>query len=383
MRLTIPALLERHLAERPEAVAFVEGERRITYAEFDALQRNAAAWLMENGVRAGDHVAVWLVNRIEWLALLFGLARIGATLVAVNTRYRAAELEDILAESRARMLVLQLNFRQIDFPAVLADVDANKLSSLEQVIVVDAGKHPPRPVLGRATVGFDAFAASDGECPDRSGPDALALLFTTSGTTRGPKLVMHSQRTIAYHSLQVARSFGFEEPDARLLAALPFCGVFGLNATLAAFAAGSPAIIMDVFDAARAVDLVQRHAVTHAFGSDEMYRRMADAVAGRDPFPSARMFGFAIFQPGAVEFAQAAWANGFRSSVSTDRAKYKRCSRCSRIRCRSSSVSLAAGARPPKRPRCASATSTLESRTGRRERGNRDPRSQQFHRLPE
>ena len=70
----------------------------------------------------------------------------------------------------------------------------------------------------------------------------------------------------------------------------------------------APAIIMDVFDGARAVDLVRRHAVTHAFGSDEMYRRMADAVAGQDPFPSARMFGFAIFQPGAVEFAQAAWA---------------------------------------------------------------------------
>jgi acyl-CoA synthetase (AMP-forming)/AMP-acid ligase II len=133
VRLTISALLERHLAERPGAVAFVEGERAITYAEFDVLQRNAAAWLTANGVRAGDHVAVWLVNRIEWLALLFGLARIGATLVAVNTRYRTAELEYILAQSGARMLVLQLNFRQIDFPAVLAEVDASKLPSLEQV----------------------------------------------------------------------------------------------------------------------------------------------------------------------------------------------------------------------------------------------------------
>jgi fatty-acyl-CoA synthase len=119
---------------------------------------------------------------------------------------------------------------------------------------------------------------------------------------------MHSQRMIAYHSLRVARAFSFAEPDARLFAALPFCGVFGLNATLAAFAAGAPVVIMEVFEGARAAELVRRHAITHTFGSDEMYRRMADAVAGEDPFPSARLFGFAIFQPGAGELAEALWA---------------------------------------------------------------------------
>ena len=92
-RLTLPALLDRHLAERPDAPAFIDGERKISYAEFDALCRKSAAWLGANGIGPGDRVAVWLVNRIEWLALLFGLARIGAALVAVNTRFRAAELE--------------------------------------------------------------------------------------------------------------------------------------------------------------------------------------------------------------------------------------------------------------------------------------------------
>src|SRR5947208_9508356 len=136
--LTLPALLDRHLAERPDAPAFIDGETPITYAEFDALCRKTAAWLAAQGVRPGDRVAVWLVNRIEWLALLFGLARIGAALVAVNTRFRAAELEHVLRRSGARMLVIEPTFQKIDFPAILAEVDTHAAQSLERVAVLRA-----------------------------------------------------------------------------------------------------------------------------------------------------------------------------------------------------------------------------------------------------
>ena len=306
--LTLPALLERHLAARPDEVAFVAGDRWITYAEFDVLGRKTAAWLTAQGIGRGDRVAVWLVNRIEWLAALFGLARIGAALVSVNTRYRASELAHLLERSGARMLVLQLSFRKIDFPAVLEAVDPASVPALERAAVVDPGGGLPEPVLGRATVAFDAFASPAAAGADRAEPDGLAILFATSGTTKGPKLVMHSQRTLAYHSECVARAYGFAEPGARLLAAVPFCGVYGLNGTLAAFAAGAPVVLMETFDGTPAATLVRKHAITHMFGSDEMYRRMMEAVPGHDPFPSARVFGYAAFQPGGAEFARAAWA---------------------------------------------------------------------------
>lgn len=282
-------LLDRHLAERPEATAFVAAGREFTYAEFDALSRRAAAWLHANGIGAGDRVALWLVNRIEWIALLFGLARVGAAAVAVNTRYRAAELEHILAHSGARLLVLQPEFRSIDFSAVLGAVDKTAMSALERVAHVDAAEWPER------------------ETPDHAAPEAVLAMFTTSGTTSKPKLVMHLQRTIAFHALQTARAYGFDVPGARLLAAIPFCGAYGFCGTLGAFAAGAPIVIMESFDARAAVELVSRYAITHAFGGDEMYRRMLELVPGRDPFPSARFFGFAAFQAGAAEFAESAW----------------------------------------------------------------------------
>jgi fatty-acyl-CoA synthase len=306
-RPVIASLVERHLTTRPEDMAFVAGERSVSFVEFDVLSRKSAAWLARQGVGRDDRVALWLVNRIEWLALFFGAARLGAAIVAINTRYRASELAHVLERSGARLLVVQHNFRRIDFPAVLADVESSAARSVERVAVVDADAATPSRILGRPTVAFDAFEATTRNIPDGSDPDAIAAMFATSGTTKGPKLVMHPQRTITRHALAVAAALGFEERGARLLAALPFCGVFGFCGALAAIAAGAPAVLMDAFDAAEAVRLVRRHSITHMFGSDEMYRRMLELAPGHDPFPAARVFGYAAFNPGGAEFARAAW----------------------------------------------------------------------------
>ena len=303
----ISALVERHLPTRGDDTAFVTGDGMIRYAEFDTLCRGSAAWLAAQGIGPGDRIALWLVNRVEWLALFFGAARLGAAVVAINTRYRAGELAHLLERSGARLLVLQLNFRKIDFPAVLNEMERHAAHSVERVVVVDADAATPSRILDKPVVAFDAFKNTGGFARDHSSPDAIAAMFATSGTTRGPKLVMHPQRTIVRHALAVATAVGLEERDASLLATLPFCGVFGFCGALAAIAAGAPVVLMDTFDAQAAVNLARRHAITHMFGSDEMYRRMLELAPGADPFPSARVFGYAAFNPGGAEFARAAW----------------------------------------------------------------------------
>ena len=308
---TLSALLARNLDLRGESVAFVEGERGITYREFDAMVRRSAAWLAGQGVRPGDRVAVWLVNRLEWLALYFGLARLGAALMTVNTRYRSHELAYILERSQASLLVLQLNFRKIDFPAVLRDVPPEAARALRKVVVVDAGEDMPAQVLGRPTIRFDLAALPEADAPDADKPDAPCVLFTTSGTTSGPKLVVHTQYTATQHSLNVAKGFDIEADDVRLLAALPLCGTFGLSGVMAAFAAGRPVVLMDTFDGPEAARLLAAQRITHVFGSDEMFQRIIEsAPAGDRPFPHARVFGFASFQPGTQELMQGAWARG-------------------------------------------------------------------------
>jgi fatty-acyl-CoA synthase len=301
--LTFAAALARHVAERPNDIAFFDGTRAISFAAFDRLCLKSAAWLRTQGIGKGDRVAVWLVNRVEWMALWFGLARVGAALVAVNTRYRASELEYILQRSGARMLVLELNFRKIDFPAVLKDVNPDMVPALQCVAVFEGGADRPAMILAKPTVSFDLQQQDDAVVPDDSEPDALVALFTTSGTTRGPKLVMHTQRTMMLHSQRVAHAYDFEAEGVHLLGALPFCGVFGLNAVMAAFSCGAPTTLMDAFDGAIAARLMEQSGLTHAFGSDEMYSRIFENALSERPFPAARRLGFGSFNYGAEEFA--------------------------------------------------------------------------------
>ena len=308
--LTLTGISRDHLAARPGATAFIAGDRRVSYAEFEAMGRRAASWLHARGVGPGDRVAVWLVNRMEWLALLLGVARLGASLVAVNTRFRTAELEYILRKSRAKMLVIQRGFRLIDFASVLEGADPAAAAALESVAVLDPGADLPPKVLGRPTVAFDALDRDYPASPDHAAEDAVLAMFTTSGTTKGPKLVMHTQKTVSLHARRCATGYGFDRPGACLLGALPLCGVFGFSSTLGAWAGGAPVVMMETYDGAKAAALMAEHKVTHMFGGDELYRRLLEAAPGPRPFPGARLFGFAALAPGGNAVALEGLARG-------------------------------------------------------------------------
>lgn len=310
--LTLTALMTTHLEQAPDSCALVVGDRHISYAELDRMARSAAAWLRGQGIGQGDRVAVWLVNRPEWLALMLGLSRIGAVLVAVNTRYRTAELQHILSASGARMLIMQPRFRKIDFQTLLEDVESGKVPDLEAIAVLEPAAEMPQ-LAGCSTLPFPDLVVDDSNSPDMadsSSENDLAMLFTTSGTTKLPKLVMHTQRSLASHADCVARAFRFDQPGAGLLAPLPFCGTFGLVPVITALAAGIPIAVMETFDAKPAVELIRKHQLTHLFGSDEVYRRILDALPEDSRLDSLRVCGFAAFQTGAEELVRLADARG-------------------------------------------------------------------------
>ncbi len=309
-KLTLAAMVTRHLEQVPDCCALIVGDRRISYAELDQMGRSAAKWLREQDIGHGDRVAVWLVNRPEWLALMLGLSRIGAVLVAVNTRYRTAELQHILSASGARILIMQAHFRKIDFQALLEDLEPGTVPDLEAIAVLEPAAEMPR-LAGCSTLFFpDLEAPNAPDMADDSSENDLAMLFTTSGTTKLPKLVMHTQRSLASHAYSVARAFRFDQPGAGLLAPLPFCGTFGLVPVMTALAAGTPMAVMETFDAEPAVELIRKHKLTHLFGSDEMYSLIIEAMPEEFRFESLRMCGFAAFQTGAEELSRAADARG-------------------------------------------------------------------------
>src|SRR5581483_8605800 len=95
---------------------------RLTYRALHADSVRLAQGLLALGLGPGDHVAVWLPNRPEWLVVQHACAWIGAVVVALNTRYRTHELDYILRQSDAAALVLADHSGPVDFLEVLAGV---------------------------------------------------------------------------------------------------------------------------------------------------------------------------------------------------------------------------------------------------------------------
>lgn len=286
--------------------AFVFDGTHVSGAEFSEKVEQTAAWLAAQGIGKGDVVAVWLVNRIEWIALLFAAARLGAIVAAVNTRYRSAEVAHLLKLSGAKLLVIEAAFRSISFAAILADIAKADVPALQKLAVIGAEAISAQWPCVR----FDAFDKIYPPSPTQDDVDLPVLLYTTSGTTKGPKLVAHSQRTLASHANAVAKALQLSPQRHALLAMLPFCGTFGMTSLLGFIAAAATVHVLDAFEAAPALKILGEHKITHTFGSDEMFRRILALTDAPRPFPHLQVCGFAAFQPGWRELADEAEARG-------------------------------------------------------------------------
>ena len=278
-------------------------------AELARQADGAARALMRLGVGRGDRIALWLPNCPEWFALFIAAARIGAIAVMVNTRYRSAEVADIVGRSGAKALFLWPDFRGIDFPAILAGVDPGDVDSLAAVVSVfpAGGEGHPAQLGGVPAMGFGEFtdrgAAPDLLLPGGDGlPEAGVAIFTTSGTTDKPKFVLHSQRSVTLHALDVIRAFGMTADASPLLQTLPLCGVFGFCWAMATIAAGRPLLLEESFSAETSVAAIRGRRITHLVATDDMLHAMLDLDADRTALRSLRMAGFAAFNgdPGAL-----------------------------------------------------------------------------------
>ncbi len=308
---SLSALLAESVAKAGDRPAFFSGDAAYSYAWLDEKSRRAALGFSTMGIRPGDRVAIWLPNLPEWPALYFGLARLGAVAVLVNTRFRSAEVEDIVGRSRAKALILAPAFRAIDFAGILAAVDPAALEALRWVVTV--GEAPPTVLPGRDHYASDEVFAAPPATFDQATNEAPVTIFTTSGTTRAPKFVLHSHGSLTSHARTVAKVFGYDRDDAMLLQALPYCGTFGLAQALAGIAAARPSVLLPTFDGAAAAAAVTRHRVTHFNATDDMATRMMDAAPpGARPFPSLSGVGYARFNPALADLVQRGDQKGVR-----------------------------------------------------------------------
>jgi long-chain acyl-CoA synthetase len=270
----------RHAVERPDKVAFVHGDRRITYAELDADTHRAAHVLRARGVAADGRLGIALANRPEWFVAALAAARLGAQVVPIPAGATADERDYFCTDGEV---------------AFLLDED-----------------------------GLDAFRRALDDAPAAPAPDAgldyVQLRAYTSGTTGRPKAVLRPEVDVVANIEGLARyytAYGLESPDEVNVTGSPLHHLAGFSGPHSALLLGHPTVLLDHFDAAAWFAAVTDFGGTYSWTAPvHLYRLMSapeDVKAAADVStikrllhgsapcaPSLKREVMAFFPPGVV-----------------------------------------------------------------------------------
>lgn len=287
---TLPAMLDAVAARWPDREAVILRERRLAYADLHAEVARLGRGLLALGLQPGDKLALWLTNRPEWLVVQHACARIGAVVVALNTRYRAHELDYILRQSDTTTLVCLDHALHVDFLEILEGVlpglhaaepgalDYERFPALRRVICLgedvyggtlryrDVQEAGDDPALRAALRAREAAVRPD---------DVFTLLYT-SGTTSFPKGAMISHRNALPHGWASGERLGLTEAD-RVLHTLPFSGTWGgLVIPLMTLTHGACLVLEEFFDPLATLHLLGRERITVWNAVDAMVAAVLD-----------------------------------------------------------------------------------------------------------
>src|SRR5688572_16634482 len=200
-KTTLGALPERAAQRWGAREALYFRGRRWTFTDLATGVDRVARGLIALGIRRGDKVALWMLNRPEWIEIAFAVMKIGAVLVPVNTRLRTADVAYIVDQSDTSTLILAERSGPVDYLGMVRELmpldGASRLPKLQRLVVL--GDAPRRGTTTWADLVERGRAIDERTLAARAGavdPEDLAFLMYTSGTTGFPKGVMHCHRMI-------------------------------------------------------------------------------------------------------------------------------------------------------------------------------------------
>ncbi|CCJ57312.1 putative ligase [Bordetella bronchiseptica MO149] len=261
----------------------------LTYAEADRRANRAAHALAAAGVKPGDRVAIDLHNRLEYLDLWFGLSRLGAIQVPINTDYRAPQIAHTFKRSGIDAVAVQA--------ALLPELEAalEGLESRPALLLLDAA-----PAQVSAARGFDyaelVAAASDAPvpgCADVSGAD-IGAVMNTSGTTGPSKgvLLTHAQQYILGRMMAADMHLG---PDDVYYNYFPlFHNTAQAMLTIPVMLVGARMVLTERFSASRFWPEVREHGCTAFYYIGEILHILLKSTTREDSKGAALRVGWGI-----------------------------------------------------------------------------------------
>jgi acyl-CoA synthetase (AMP-forming)/AMP-acid ligase II len=277
--LTVGSVPAMHAASpvTRDKVAVTEGERQLTWRELDERSTRVAAALIGYGVRPGEPVALYSGNRIEYIELMYGLAKAGCPIVPLSPRYVAAEVMGAVGATGARALVTD-SPGSLGLPAAgapegaltVARLTGPGLAGARDFPALAGDVQPYEDLLASAAPARAARGSAELAEPDENVPFRLSL---TSGTTGAPKVCVVPQRVAMQGWAEMGIGLGIGPDDVELVAGPLFHGL-GFTCALQQLYVGGSLVIHRRFDAREVLGSVARDKVTIVPGVPVIFDRI-------------------------------------------------------------------------------------------------------------
>jgi fatty-acyl-CoA synthase len=263
--------LEISALRYPDQTAIIFYDAFITYRRLLAEVESMAGYLQAQGVKKGDRVLLYMQNSPQYVISYYAILRADAVVIPINPMNRAAELEHYIADTGSRVCLAGQELAEYITPLLgKTDLEQIVVASYNTYIKPDTDLDLPAEVASPAWSGDapgvvsweSAMAASLSPQQHTAGPEDLAVIPYSSGTTGAPKGCMHTHRSVM--ATAVHRVFwNLSTSDSMQLATLPFFHVTGMTGSMnGPIFAGSTAVIMTRWDRTTALRLIERYKVT-------------------------------------------------------------------------------------------------------------------------
>lgn len=269
---------------------------RLGFRDLGQLSTDFAGWLAWLGLQSGDRVAVQLPNLLQYPVIALGVLKAGLVLVNVNPLYTTPELAHQLRDSGARLLVIEAD----GFPVAAEAMAGTGVSTIVVTRSGDmhtslgralsscsarrlTGSGLPRYTSLRAALrlGRRAAARDPGMLARRApGPDALAVLQYTGGTTGPARAAMLSHRNLLANVRQLAAALGERRPEEGMLmvAPLPLYHVYAFTMSLLSGIAWGLRVLLipEPRDTTAMVKTLKEHRINALTGVNTLYKSLCD-----------------------------------------------------------------------------------------------------------
>lgn len=232
---------------KPDKVAVITGDERVTYAELQERAQRFANLLQERGTRRGDRVAIFLENSVDVVAGIFGALYAGAAFLIVNPQTKEDKLRYVLADSGAVAVLAEGRLAQA-VNNLMATPEA-ALPDLKTLITasgaVDGAASAEDQTPGFTVVELASWGDTQVANPGTIPLDLAALVYT-SGSTGNPKGVMLSHENMVFAQQSLVEYLRLDESD-RILNVLPLAFDYGLYQALMSVFLGATLVLERTF----------------------------------------------------------------------------------------------------------------------------------------